>query len=475
MELKAFVSTSSTRRRLRRQRDVLRQEVHDLMLGGPPTVELLRPVGPDVPSDAWVQQVLDLCIGFGEVLLSSGEAAEEVTATMTRVAAACGLPTVDVDITFTAITMCCHRGKDMVPLMTMRLVRYRAIDLTRLAEATRIVAQVERGRMGVSAASTALAAVVGARHPYPRWVATAGWAGLAAAAVVLLGGGPAVSVWAFVVSALIDRLGRLLGRWGIAPFFLQLVGAMVASVSTLGLLAVGALPPGTQPSLVIAATITVLLSGMSFVGTVQDAISSYYVTAAGRATEIVMLSAGLTAGVVLGLKIGLWFGITLNPAEELSGGVARFGLLTVAGAVAAAAFALASYARPRSLIHAALAGGVGWAVYGALTLFAHFGPVVSTGIAATVVGVASGLSRRGSGANAGVIVVSGIIPLLPGLTAYRGFYQLAVQGGADGLVSVSLASAIALALAGGIVLGNFLARPRSPSTGDRTVGETGTA
>jgi uncharacterized membrane protein YjjB (DUF3815 family) len=278
--------------------------------------------------------------------------------------------------------------------------------------------------------------------------------------VVLLGGGPVVAVWAFVVSALIDRLGRVRGRWGVVPFFLQMVGAMVASVSTLGLFAAGLLPSGTHPSLVVAATITVLLSGMSFVGMVQDAISAYYVTAAGRATEIAMLSAGLLAGVVLGLKVGLWFGITLDPAEQISGGVARFGILTMAGAVAAAMFALASDARPRALVHAALAGAVGWAVYGVLTLLAQFGPVVSTGIAATVVGVAAGVSRRGSGAYAGVITVAGIIPLLPGLTAYRGFYQLAVEGVVDGLVTVSLASAIALALAGGIALGNFLARPR---------------
>ena len=42
-----------------------------------------------------------------------------------------------------------------------------------------------------------------------------------------------------------------------------------------------------------------LLSGLSVVGSVQDAISGYYVTAAGRAAEIALLSAGLLAGVIL--------------------------------------------------------------------------------------------------------------------------------------------------------------------------------
>jgi uncharacterized membrane protein YjjB (DUF3815 family) len=124
-------------------------------------------------------------------------------------------------------------------------------------------------------------------------------------------------------------------------------------------------------------------------------------------------------------------------------------------------FALACYARPWSLLVAALAGGAGWAVYGALTLFAHFGSVIATGVAATVVGVAAGLFRRGARVHTNVIRLSGIIPLLPGLTAYHGFYQLAVEGVANGLVNVTLASAIALALASGMALGTFLAGPRA--------------
>jgi uncharacterized membrane protein YjjB (DUF3815 family) len=86
--------------------------------------------------------------------------------------------------------------------------------------------------------------------------------------------------------------------------------------------------------------------------------------------------------------------------------------------------------------------------------------VIATGIAATVVGLATGLSRRGTGVHSHVITLAGIIPLLPGLTAYRGFYQLAVEGVSDGLVTVTLALAIGLALAAGAALGDFVARPR---------------
>jgi uncharacterized membrane protein YjjB (DUF3815 family) len=124
-------------------------------------------------------------------------------------------------------------------------------------------------------------------------------------------------------------------------------------------------------------------------------------------------------------------------------------------------FALASYAPLRSLPAAGLAGGMGWAVYGALSLFAPIGQVVATGIAAVVVGVATGVTRRVTRMNVHVIIVSGIIPLLPGLTAYRGFYELATQNVVDGLVTLSLALAIGLALAAGVALGDFIAKPRA--------------
>jgi uncharacterized membrane protein YjjP (DUF1212 family) len=444
----------------KRLRTVLGREARELLHAGPPTMQLLAPIGPMVPDDARVQEVLDLCMRTGEVLLSSGENAAETTVAMIGLANACGLPTVDVDITFTSITMCCHRGMAAPPVTSMRLVRYRALDLTRLKAVADIRARVERAELDVRGASTELAAAVAARHPYPRWVATAGWAGLAAAIAFMLGAAPITAAAAFVITGAIDRAGRLLSRWGLPAFFQQVVGGMLATGATIALFSTGAFPPGTRPSLVVAASITVLLSGLSVVGTVQDAIAGYFVTAAGRAAEIALLSAGLLTGVVLALKVGIEFGVVLEVAGELPTGAGRFGIAVVSAAAAAGTYALAGYAPGRSLVAAALAGAAGWGTYGALTQFATIGPVPATGVAAIVVGAAAGLFRRGGGVPPLVITLAGITPLLPGLTAYRGFYQLAVEGVSDGLVTVTVALGIGLAIAAGVALGDFLTSPR---------------
>ena len=454
----------------RRVRSKLRREAHGLITPGPPTVEVLRPIGPEVPGDAHVQEVLDLCMRVGEVLLSSGESAEETTGVMLRLAAACGLSAVDVDITFTAITMCCHRGMAATPVTSMRLVRYRALDLKRLLTVGRLVERVGTHRVDVRAAGAELYDAVTAPHPYPRWVATTGWATLAGSIGVLLGGGWITGLAAFGVTAAIDRIGRVLGRRGLPAFFQQVVGGMLATLSTVGLFALGAFPPGTRPSLVVAAGITVLLSGLSLVGTVQDAISGYYVTSAGRAVEIALLSAGLLVGVVLGLRIGLEFAPPLEVAGELPrGGLGRLSLSLLAAGVAAAGFAVAGYAPGRSVLAAGVAGAAGWAVYAGLGQFGAVGPVAATGVAAVVVGAAAGLFRRGGGVPPLVVVLAGITPLLPGFSAYRGFYQLAVEGVSDGLVTITLALAIGLALAAGVAFGDFLTRPRprpEPDSGE---------
>ena len=59
-----------------------------------------------------------------------------------------------------------------------------------------------------------------------------------------------------------------------------------------------------------------------------------------------------------------------------------------------------------------------------------------------------------------VIVVSGIVPLLPGLSIYRGLSQLSGDdGSSQGLFSIVTAASVAIALASGVILGEYVAQP----------------
>ena len=57
------------------------------------------------------------------------------------------------------------------------------------------------------------------------------------------------------------------------------------------------------------------------------------------------------------------------------------------------------------------------------------------------------------------MVVSGTVPLLPGLTIYKGLFELMAAGNMTGIVTLATAVAIGVALASGVILGEYVAQP----------------
>jgi uncharacterized membrane protein YjjB (DUF3815 family) len=236
------------------------------------------------------------------------------------------------------------------------------------------------------------------------------------------------------------------------------VGGGLATAVTLALMRIGLVPLGVAPSLVVASAITVLLSGLSVVGAVQDAISGFNVTAAGRTIETVMMSAGLVAGVVIALGIAVRFGLPSAPLDTLPQTALRLPVQVLAGAAAAASFSFACYSPLAALPSAAAAGALGGGVHGALALLG-FNQISATAVAAVVIGFCGGTLSRRLRLPPLVIAVSGITPLLPGLTTYQAMFELAVQRSPSGLSTGAAAVATALALAAGVVLGEYFAQP----------------
>ncbi|MBJ8346154.1 threonine/serine exporter family protein [Antrihabitans sp. YC2-6] len=389
--------------------------------------------------------------------MSSGAGASDVTATIIAMTSALGLPHCEVDVIFTSITVTCHRGTTMAPVTALRVVRSRSLDYTRLTATEILVHRIVTGSISAEAAQTELEAITSAPHPYPRWVATIAWGGLAAFITVILGGGFGIAAVAFVISAVVDRLGRFLNRFALPFFFQQVVGGLVATLSAMAIVSSNLLDTD-KPTVVVAAAVTVLLSGLSTVSAVQDAITGYNVTAAGRTMETALMTAGLIAGVVLALKIAVLLGFERTPLPEIVDSTPqRLPFVVIGSAGAAACFALASYSTVRAMAVAGVAGGLGGGVYGAL-LLTHLGAVSSSAVAAMLVGLGGGVLARRLKVTPLVVAVSGITPLLPGLSTYRGLYELGVERSSSP-TTLMTAIGIGLALAAGVVLGEYLAQP----------------
>ncbi|MEU4444921.1 threonine/serine exporter family protein [Actinosynnema sp. NPDC050801] len=421
-------------------------------------VERARPVeGPSLPDDSTVHLVLDLALRVGEAQMAGGAGAADVTATILAVTNAYGLPHTEVDVIYTSITVSCHRGTEAAPVTSMRVVRGRSVDYTRLAAVEDLIRRITTDATTAAEASAEIDRISRADHPYPRWVATLAWAGMAGAVALLVGGGPLLAAMAAVVTATVDRVGRVLNRRGLPFFFQQVVGGALATSVAVAMYATDLLP-SVRPSLLIATGIVVLLSGLSLVGTVQDAITGYNVTAAGRTVEVALLTAGLIAGIALTLRAGVQLGVRTNIADPLPPLISDVPVQFAAGAATSAFFALASYAPPRALPMAAAAGAVGTATYGLLALTGT-NAIASAAVAATAVGFGGTIVSRRLRMPPLLVAVAGMVPLLPGWTIYRGLYQLTAEGDAAGLSTLVLAAGTALALASGVVLGEHLGRP----------------
>jgi uncharacterized membrane protein YjjP (DUF1212 family) len=154
-------------------------------------IEHERPVeGPSLPDDSTVHLVLDLALRVGEAQMAGGAGAADVTATILAVTNAYGLPHTEVDVIYTSITVSCHRGTDAPPVTLMRVVRGRSVDYTRLAAVERLIRRITADGTAATEAYAEIDRIGRADHPYPRWVATLAWAGMAGAVAFLVGGWP---------------------------------------------------------------------------------------------------------------------------------------------------------------------------------------------------------------------------------------------------------------------------------------------
>lgn len=399
------------------------------------------------------QRALDLALVTGDVLLSAGASASEVTATCTAVAEAGGLQRVECDITFTSITLVASAEAGTPPITGMRLVTRRALDYSRVAAVHDVVRELVAGSLSTSEAEDLLQAVVRARHPYRRPVVTVARASLACSVAVLLGAGPLVAAVAFAATVVIDLVMAGLDRGRLPAFFQNAAGGFIATCAAFALVAADA---DVRPSLVVAACIVLLLPGVTLVGAVQDAITSFYVTASARAFETFLLTAGIVGGIAVALSIGVRAGLPVRLGDPPLTGLAEVPGQVLAAAVASASFAVANYAPRRTVLLCGLLGGVAWSSFVAVDL-ALLSPTIASASGAVLVGSAGYALAARQRVPTLVYVASGILPLLPGLAIYRGMRRFVEGDSIGGLTLLGQAIGVGLALAAGAILGEYLA------------------
>lgn len=400
---------------------------------------------------------VDLCLRVGELMLSNGAGAADVVAAIRLVADHFGLRRAEIDVTFTSISMSYVSEPGEPPLVMIRQVPQRDIDYEDLTRVDHLVRDLLADRLDLTEARAQMATLVSSGHHRTRWRVTAGSGVMCASVAVFLGAGPLVAAIALVAAVVIDRMQLSMQRRRLPFFYRQVAGGAVA---TLIAVASQLLDRGLNPSIVVTANIIMLLAGIGFMGGLQDALSGFYITAGARMTEALLATAGLIAGVSGGLAVGDVAGVGIGRLEPGSTALETLPVLVAGSAVCAAAFAYSSYAPTRALLPIAVVGGLAAGI-SVLGTGWGFGRTWPTGLAAFFIGlVAFSVSGRFRVPPL-VVVVPAMVPMLPGLSIYRGLSLLSgpTASGSEGLLAMVTAAAVAIALASGVILGEYVAQP----------------
>ena len=400
-----------------------------------------------------IYKTLDLGLRIGEMLLSSGAGAADVGATMLNVAHACGLRGATADVTFTELAMSHQTSFDEPAMIQIRNVRHRETDYEDLTLVDHLVRDLVSGAVDRDEARRRLARIVSSGHRLPRWAVTLGLGVMGAGVGLLVGGDWVVTLIAFVAAVGVDLIQRQMSRRRLPGFYQQVAGGLLATLIAVGTVALGV---DVDPSRVVTAGIILLLAGISFMGAIQDALTGFPLTAGARILEAILATAGVIAGVSGGLTVGRMLGVNLGRLDPGSTSLSDLPVMAVGAAITAGAFAFAAYAPPRSLAPIAVIGAVAQIAF-YVSQDRGLGVAWSSALAAVLVGLVSYSVAAGVRVPPLVIVVSSIVPLLPGLWIYRGLYLLS-EGG-NGLLSMINAAAIAIALASGVIFGEYLAQP----------------
>jgi uncharacterized membrane protein YjjP (DUF1212 family) len=414
--------------------------------------------------DASARKTIDFALHLAESMFRYGAGALEVETSIIAITAALGLKNIEVDITNQSVAIN-YAPKDQTPISLLRVVRSWTNNYAGLAKVHQLVTDIVSGGVGREEAVRRLDEIIHSAKPFPRWMVTVAFAVFSAVFVGVLGGGPGASAVAFVSNLVVSLLARRLARWRMPDFFITAACSFLVTILALLLWRFGS-PAGIQiaPAIVVVGGILLLLPTGRLLSSVQDAINGFPVTAAGRFLSTMLTFGALVAGIAVALVVGDLTGMEQIDVTKTYPPAYDFWVVVILIAIAVVAIGITEQTTWPLLLPTAAVGVVGYLVLiggDALGLGARFAPA----LAAVVIGLLARVVALRMGAPQLVVAVPAALILLPGLTIFRSMYVLTIEEseiliGAGGMLN---AAAIVLGVAGGVVLGDTLARPLTRS------------
>jgi uncharacterized membrane protein YjjP (DUF1212 family) len=400
------------------------------------------------------QDVLNLAVGVGRVILENGGETYRAEETINRIAAAYGMRHTESFVVPTGIIVSLRDADGRVLTLCQRVLN-RSINLEKVAGASGLSRCIERDRLSVADATAELKAINASNGPslFKNML----FSGLVAAFfTAFFHGGVNEMVVAFVAGVSVAAAQIFSRKIGFGVFFGTLAGAIFAALIPTLL----SLPPvGVAFQPVITGAIMLLVPGISMVNAIRDTISSEILSGTTRAVEALVLAAGIAMGT--GVTLKLFF--MLRHSDVSNAEAWHIALEPFFAAAAAYAFAAVFNVRQREALVSGIAGGAVWGLF-MLARKINISEPACYFLAALGAGLISEILAKVMKKPVSLFIVPAIIPLVPGAMLYytmekmaSGDYPVAWSIGAKALV---MSGAIATALAFATSLSRIYGRVR---------------
>ncbi|WP_234947592.1 threonine/serine exporter ThrE family protein [Corynebacterium sp. CNCTC7651] len=424
----------------------------------PPSV--LAPV--DLTDPAQVAAVMQIGARIGEILIANGTTSSDAIAQIRTVTSSYGLHYCHVDITVNTITMNAIIGVEKrTPVTVFRVVTMMSENYHKLQEADRLIRAIRGGEVRPERAEQILDEIDASPIPYRNARFLGGWALMGASVSILLGGDWLMSLIGGLTAFLIMGFNKILSRNSLPYFYHCVLGGFMATIPAAIFYDFSASIGRTiVPSQVIASGIVVLLAGLTLVQSLLDGVTGSPVTASARFFNTALNTGGIVAGVAMGLWFSDLVGVGLPPVETMPGKPSLDSVIwrVLGSAMAAAAFAITCFAERAAIALSFITAAAGSAIYYLFLIPFGTDRFMATAACATVVGLAGGLIARRFEISPVITAVAGVTPFLPGSGVYRGMYAVMNEQMVMGMNNIFSAIATCMALAGGVIFGEWVAR-----------------
>ena len=370
-------------------------------------------------------EVTRLCVLSALLLLQYGAESNLVVGVSTRLGYALGASRVECTLTANSIVL--TTVFDGYCITTARRNVDRGVNMTVVSGVQRIMLAAEEGRLDRVGVHEALERVQQQTRVYHPWLVLLLVAVSCACFARLSGGSWAVCALTFAASVCGMRVRQWLGGLHFNAMLVFMATAFVTSlVAGLGL----RVQMGNDAHIAMASAVLMLVPGFPLINSLSDVLKGFMNMGIGRWALATVLTLGSSLGIVMALAvlgIDSWTNAAAAPSAPPPDALALVWLLLNDGffaAIPAVGFALLFNVPPRALKFCAALGALGHGTATVLKL-AGITPVFATFFGAALIGTLGvWLAQRYHRAHPKVFTVAAVIPMFPGIPAYKAMLSL---------------------------------------------------